>query len=570
MRLEFTYYAAPLLIGVMLLMVIAVMGWRLRHNTPASMYLIGLCFSVSTYLFGYAFELSSTSVDAVRFWLKIQYIGVPYQVLALFMMTQAYAGRQQWLMGTRRAALFVIPTITMLLAWTNESHDLIWQNITIDRSLGFTGTQFDGGMWYWVQTSFTYALIGYTLFTLAAMFRRGGGVYRRQIVIISLGVIAPVVANVVFLTELTPANLDTTTYGFVFLVPLTAAGMFYYRLFDLAPIANEAVFASMIDPVIVLDRQKRLVNMNPAARAMFALTDHAIGATLNDTRLHTVIPLLDDGVCETELNFQTPAMRYFDMRIQHITRRGGGYVLVLRDITSRRKIEQEQRQLITELDSFTHTVAHDLKNPLTVLSGYSLMLQEEWHQLPENTVDEYLDLIVQYGYKMTSIINELLLLAGIRKMDEFPLRPLDMAHIVREAQSRLVTLIDSHQAQINCADTWPTARSHAPWIEEVWSNYISNAIKYGGTPPEIEIGADPPSDGSVRFWVRDNGPGLTPDQQAQLFTEFTRLDTLRAEGHGLGLSIVHRIVEKLGGTVGVEDAPGGGCLFYFTLPHAEP
>lgn len=72
----------------------------------------------------------------------------------------------------------------------------------------------------------------------------------------------------------------------------------------------------------------------------------------------------------------------------------------------------------------------------------------------------------------------------------------------------------------------------------------------------------------VRFWVRDNGPGLTPDQQAQLFTPFERLHQARAEGHGLGLSIVKRIVEKLGGEVGVESdgVPGQGSTFYFTLP----
>ena len=76
-------------------------------------------------------------------------------------------------------------------------------------------------------------------------------------------------------------------------------------------------------------------------------------------------------------------------------------------------------------------------------------------------------------------------------------------------------------------------------------------------------------DGFVRFWVRDNGPGLTPEAQARLFAEFTRLGQVRVQGHGLGLSIVRRIVEKLGGEVGVESAPGEGSRFYFTLPAAK-
>jgi signal transduction histidine kinase len=75
-------------------------------------------------------------------------------------------------------------------------------------------------------------------------------------------------------------------------------------------------------------------------------------------------------------------------------------------------------------------------------------------------------------------------------------------------------------------------------------------------------------DGTVRFWIRDNGPGLTPEEQTRLFTPFTRLDQAHAKGHGLGLSIVRRIVEKLGGQVGVESKVGQGSLFTFTLPGA--
>jgi two-component system, sensor histidine kinase and response regulator len=83
-------------------------------------------------------------------------------------------------------------------------------------------------------------------------------------------------------------------------------------------------------------------------------------------------------------------------------------------------------------------------------------------------------------------------------------------------------------------------------VEEVWVNYLSNAIKYGGNPPRIELGADQLPDNHIRFWVRDNGPGLSPDDQQRLFTPFTQLNQVMVRGHGLGLSIVQRIVHKLG------------------------
>jgi signal transduction histidine kinase len=177
---------------------------------------------------------------------------------------------------------------------------------------------------------------------------------------------------------------------------------------------------------------------------------------------------------------------------------------------------------------------------------------------------------------MVNIVDELLLVSSVRKLDDVKMGVLDMMMITAEAQARLTDMIANANAKIAIPSIWPDAIGYAPWIEEVWANYISNAIKYGGQPPYIELGATVEAESStaeggtspncVRFWVRDNGPGLTEAEQGQLFTEFTRLHQVRAEGHGLGLSIVQRIVEKLGGTVGVDSKIGHGSTFWFTLP----
>jgi signal transduction histidine kinase len=145
-----------------------------------------------------------------------------------------------------------------------------------------------------------------------------------------------------------------------------------------------------------------------------------------------------------------------------------------------------------------------------------------------------------------------------------------MATLVASAQDRLVDLITETKGQITTPQAWPTVSSYGPWLEEVWTNYISNALKYGGRPPLVTLGYDElPSaqDGKqVRFWAQDNGLGLTPEQQQCLFIEFGRLDNLNVQGYGLGLSIVRRIIEKLDGQVGVESQVGQGSKFYFTLP----
>ena len=164
-------------------------------------------------------------------------------------------------------------------------------------------------------------------------------------------------------------------------------------------------------------------------------------------------------------------------------------------------------------------------------------------------------------------MDELLILASVRST-EVENQPLTMVEIVEEAQYRLVDLIQETQAQINLPKSWPVALGYGPWVEEVWENYLSNALKYGGTPPVLTLGATETDEGMVRFWVRDQGPGLSVAQQEQLFTPFTKLNQVRLTGHGLGLSIVRRIMDKLKGDVGVESTPGEGSLFWFSLPKA--
>ncbi len=249
---------------------------------------------------------------------------------------------------------------------------------------------------------------------------------------------------------------------------------------------------------------------------------------------------------------------------------------LMEEISDRERAERALRQQTlelearnAELDAFARTVAHDLKNPLSLIGGYADLLATDYDTLALKELYQIAEGISKGTHKMVNIINSLLLLASARKM-AIELQNLDMAVITSEALQRLEKFAETRQAEITTPDQGPVALGYAPWVEEVWVNYISNAIKYGGDPPCVELGAaqfdDPTS--QVCFWVRDNGPGLTEQERKKLFAPFTRLHTMRAEGHGLGLSIVHDIVLRLGGKVGVDSEVGRGSKFFFTLPRA--
>lgn len=231
-----------------------------------------------------------------------------------------------------------------------------------------------------------------------------------------------------------------------------------------------------------------------------------------------------------------------------------------------RGLQVEMSDRIHELDMFARTVAHDLKNPLANIIGSLELLELSARPLLDENMQKTLQLGVRGSRKMANIIDELLLLASVRR-DEVPIEPLPMFEVVILAQDRLTHMISDYNAEIILPESWPTAMGYAPWVEEIWANYLSNGMKYGGRPPRLEVGGESLANGRIRFFVKDNGDGLTEEQQDQLFTEFSRLEhPEEIHGHGLGLSIVQRIIKRLGGEVGVESEVGQGSTFYFTLP----
>lgn len=252
----------------------------------------------------------------------------------------------------------------------------------------------------------------------------------------------------------------------------------------------------------------------------------------------------------------------------------GEFATVFEDVTAAREMEAalgaSHATLVArneELDAYAHTVAHDLKNPVSAILGFAEHLEQGIDTLPESERRESLEAITRSARKMQTIIDALLLIGETRRSD-VAMAPLDLGSIAGECLAGLAHEVKRLWAEVLLPGSWPAAAGYAPWVEQVLTNYVSNALKYGGRPPRVELGATVLCDRRVRVWVRDNGRGLTPEERAKTFAPFTRLWREDAEGHGLGLSIVRRLVERMGGEVAVESgaADGDGCTFSFTLP----
>ncbi len=236
----------------------------------------------------------------------------------------------------------------------------------------------------------------------------------------------------------------------------------------------------------------------------------------------------------------------------------------LTDITSRKEIENELKRRNDELDAYAHTVAHDLSSSLTGIVGYSELLIDPQNEFSKEEIDSFLQRIAKDGRKMTSIIKELLLFASMKK-EEVDVSEVKMKEVIESACQRLKYQIEEESAQIEISEPILNCKGYALWIEEVWLNYISNAIKYGGTSPKIKIYSSKSENGFIKYSVKDEGEGISDELKTIIFNEKDRNKDKLTKGFGLGLSIVKRILEKLDGYATVESETGEGSTFSFYL-----
>jgi PAS domain S-box-containing protein len=569
---HFNSYALILFFCALATIWVAVYAWRQRALVGVwpALTLLG----ITVWSLGYAVATGVHDETWRIFWAKVQHLGIALTPVAMAAFVLHYSGREKWLTWRTLVLLAAVPSVGLLLTWTNEAHHLIWAQTTlrIVGPLALLDIQYGPYFWFYFAYNYLILLAGAVVFLWAAL--RPPHLQRRQATILLIGTLLPGIALLLYLTGLNPLpNLDLAPLGYSLAGLVLGWGLFRYRLFDIVPVARDKVIENMADGVLVLDPQGRIVDVNPALlRIIGRSADQVVGrpvAQVLTGQPDLVERYRDAPEAQDEIAIgEGEARRYFELRISSLYGRRNkltGRVIALRDATERRRAEAERERLIGELDAFGHTVAHDLKTPLAVMVGYADLVSEYYDALPAEQRQYYLRSIAWSGHKMSSIINELLLLACMRDEE---VQPLDTGQIVTDALERLAFMIEEQQAEIVKPDRWPVALGYGPWVEEVWVNYLSNAIKYGGSPPRVELGAGAIESGMVRFWVRDNGMGISAEERARLFIPLAQVGRVPVKGHGLGLSIVQRIVERLGGEVGLESTVGQGSLFYFTLPAA--
>lgn len=344
------------------------------------------------------------------------------------------------------------------------------------------------------------------------------------------------------------------------------------RLAALQARAQEtAVFNSMVEGLVLLDGQGRIQLANRQFSRLFGAGDNLMGKTIIEAaRMHEVAELVDGLSADepahgAELRLPGLPDRWLEVNAAAVfdtQQRRKGTVVVFHDLTRLKKLERNREE-------FVANVSHELRTPLSLIKGYTETLLDGAKDNPEVSL-KFLQTIDRNAERLKLLIEDLLTISELESgRIRLQLQPVALKPLVDKlcedfkprAASRDVTLVNE------VPDL--TANADSDRVQQVISNLVDNAIKYGGSEGTVTIRGRTGQDGTIELCVADNGPGIPEDARERIFERFYRLDKARSReqgGTGLGLSIVKHIIQCHGGKVWVESEPGKGSRFFFSLP----
>jgi len=240
----------------------------------------------------------------------------------------------------------------------------------------------------------------------------------------------------------------------------------------------------------------------------------------------------------------------------------------LEDRVRARTAELQERN--EELEAFAYSISHDLRAPLRAMGGFSQALLEDYGERLDQTGRQYAERVVAGATVMDQLIRDLLSYSRITR-SELRLAPLDLRRVMQSATEQVADDVAARHARMVVNEPLPAVVGHETTLAQVLANLLANAIKFvpPERTPEVRVRAEL-RDGRVRLWVEDNGIGIAPEHHERIFRVFERLNPAEDyPGTGIGLAIVRKGVERMGGRVGVESQRGGGSKFWIELSQVE-
>ena len=334
---------------------------------------------------------------------------------------------------------------------------------------------------------------------------------------------------------------------------------------------QEALFNSMAEGVVLLDHTGRIELANQAFATLFGVSSDPRSQTLTqavrEPELAELVDSLGMGrqVVEYELKLSPPNERWLQVNGAAIFNGLGrqyGTILVCHDVTRLKQLERTRTE-------FVANVSHELRTPLSLIQGYAETLLDGAKDNPEVS-GKFLQIIERNTKRLRLLIEDLLTISELESgRVKLELGSVALSPLVEKVFEDFKAPAAARNVRLLNQAPDLRVRADAARLEQVLSNLIDNAIKYGRTPGKVTVGGGPSEDGFIEMFVQDDGPGIPPEALERVFERFYRVDKARSReqgGTGLGLSIVKHIVQNHRGRVWARSEQGRGAAFHFTLP----
>jgi len=553
------------------------------RSAPGKFGLLLGIVSTAEWSLTYILEIIRTDMGEKIFWAKLQYLGISFAVLGVFIFTMHYIGRGAWLTRPRLAALAVPASAGLILAWTNDWHGLIWSGIRFTNNLPFGPLDLTHGPLFYLVVIYQYALLLSTTILLLQMIARGRNFYRSQSATMLVGLLCPWIANFLYVTGLNPfPTLDLTPFAITLTNLALSISFLRYRFMDLQPVVHSSVVDAMEVGVIVLDYKERIVDINPAG--LFIFQDRG---NLHGQDIRLLFPNWDDwlkdhptGEIAQEISLEFPGEKStYSLRTTSLFDiRGGqnGRVLIISNITAQKQIQEQIAEISRMKSQLLASLGHDLRSPLGAIIGYAEMLKDgsfgSMTEAQVNASSEILDGANQLLAFFNNLVGQAQFETGKIVLREFPFE-------VEEVIGPLLSTLNFH-AQKKGLTLEQTFDPSLPqkitgdqfWLRQIVLNLVHNAVKFT-REGYVRVCFVKKSDEYWMIQVIDTGIGIPVEAQKRVFEAFEQLTSVESEkqtGFGLGLSIVAKLTSIMQGSIDLKSEEGKGTTFSVILPLKIP
>lgn len=347
MSYHFTSNMLPLVIATLISGFLAWYTWRHRRATGVTPFSV-MMLVLFEWGLSYILELAATDLASKYFWTKMKFAGVTATPVVWLLFALEYTGHKTWTTPKRIFLLTILPLASMSLILTNDLHKLFWLDKSLAHDGGFFLLNTVYGPWFWVHAAYTYTLIMIGLVLVVRALLRWPAQYRGQMLWILLATLAPLIANIITVFKILPILIDLTPFAFMITGMGMAYALFRHRLLDIAPLARDLVIDGMKDGMIVLDANRRIVDINPAAQTIIGLSgeQQPIGKSMVEVlakwpqlieRYRNVFEAEDEIAIEAG-----GAQRWYELNLSTLRDENKlmiGQLITMRDVTQRKLTE---------------------------------------------------------------------------------------------------------------------------------------------------------------------------------------------------------------------------------------